>query len=228
MTLVVGMEGKDGVVLAADSRGTIGDPRGLTAISDSHIKLFQLSKFTGIVSYGSAETAAQSITELKKKLGSNDIYFSSVFNRARDTIKTSYIEWFKNLVPEQRPALGFIITGLEKDGKAKIYYLQNRFDFAPQLCTAGIALGGIPQYATYLLHRLYDPKMSISNLITLAAYVITETATQDPKVGGPVRIAQISLKKGFIQLDKPQVEEAVNHNEELNKHLRDFFFPKEK
>ena len=227
MTLVVCLEGKDGLVLAADSRGTIGDPRGLTAISDSHTKLFQLSKFTGIVSFGTAEIAAQSITAIKDNLGSDDIYFSSVFDKARETIRTKYTEWFRNLPLERRPVLGFIIAGLEEDKKAKMYYLQNRFDFAPQLCTTGIALGGIPQYATYLVHRLYDPKMSIKNLITLAAYVISETATQDPKVGGPVRIAQISSDEGYHQLDQSQVKGVVERNEKLNKQLRNFFFPRE-
>jgi Resolvase, N terminal domain len=45
MTLILGLRGKDGVVLAADSRGTIGDPRGLTAIDDTQTKLFQLGKY---------------------------------------------------------------------------------------------------------------------------------------------------------------------------------------
>jgi len=58
---LVCFQGKDGLVLAADSRGTIGDPRGLTAIRDTHIKIFQLSKYVGIISYGSAELAAQLI-----------------------------------------------------------------------------------------------------------------------------------------------------------------------
>jgi len=43
MTLVTCFRGKDGVVLAADSRGTIGDPRGLTAINDTQQKLLSLN-----------------------------------------------------------------------------------------------------------------------------------------------------------------------------------------
>lgn len=76
MTLVVCFKGKDGLVLAADSRGTIGDPRGLTAINDSMIKLFQLSKFVGILIYGQAELGAQLILEIKKNLESENLYIS--------------------------------------------------------------------------------------------------------------------------------------------------------
>jgi hypothetical protein len=48
MTLVATLEGKNGLVMAADSRGTIGDPRGLTAINDTQTKLFRLA--SGVVS----------------------------------------------------------------------------------------------------------------------------------------------------------------------------------
>jgi hypothetical protein len=36
--------------------------------------------------------------------------------------------------------------------------------------------------------------MSRSHLIALAIYVISETATQDPKVGGPIRVAADSVE----------------------------------
>ena len=55
MTLIAALEGQDGLVLAPDSRGTIGDPRALTAINDTHKKIFQLSEFCGIATSGSAE-----------------------------------------------------------------------------------------------------------------------------------------------------------------------------
>ena len=100
-------------------------------------------------------------------------------------------------------------------------------DFAPQLCTTGLALGGIPQYATYLVHRFYDPQMSTGNLKLLAAYIIAETATQDPKVGGPIRMAEISTDEGYSELKESEISEVTEHNNELNRRLRDFFFPKE-
>jgi hypothetical protein len=42
MTLVVAIKARDGIVLAGDSRGTIGDPRGLTAINDTQQKVHHL------------------------------------------------------------------------------------------------------------------------------------------------------------------------------------------
>lgn len=227
MTLVACLQGVDGLVLAADSRGTIGDPRGLTAIRDSQTKLFQLSKFVGIVSYGQAELAAQLIAEINAALKPTESYFSAVFEKTRQIVTTKYEEWLGKIPRADRQVIGFIIGGFEESGEPRMYYLSSPLDFAPQLCTTGIALGGIPQYATYLVHRLYDPQMSRKNLVVLAAYIIAETATQDPKVGGPIKIAEISFDTGYVELGEAEVSEVMEHNNELNARLRDFFFPKE-
>ncbi|MDW8005073.1 MAG: hypothetical protein RMI04_09710, partial [Thermofilaceae archaeon] len=78
MTLVVCFRGTDGLVLAADSRGTIGDPRGLTAVTDSMIKIFKLSEYVGTLAYGQAELAAQLIEEVRKEI-TEEKYFTPVF-----------------------------------------------------------------------------------------------------------------------------------------------------
>jgi 20S proteasome alpha/beta subunit len=228
MTLVTCFRGRDGVVLAADSRGTIGDPRALTAINDTQQKLFQLSKFTGIVSFGQAELAAQMIVEIRAKLGPEHFHFSEVFELTREVVMNKYEEWFKPIPREHRQVLGFILGGLERDGTSKIYYLTSPLNFAPQLSTTGTALGGIPQYATYLVHRLYNPEMTTDDLVSLAAYVISETATQDPKVGGPIKIAVISPTKGYIELEPSTIQGVIEQNEETTKKLRDFFSKREK
>jgi 20S proteasome alpha/beta subunit len=54
MTLTVAIKATDAIILAADSRGTIGDPRGLTTINDAQQKLFQLGS-CGLTFAGSAE-----------------------------------------------------------------------------------------------------------------------------------------------------------------------------
>ncbi len=102
--------------------------------------------------------------------------------------------------------------------------LNSQLDFAPQLCTTGHMLAGIPQYATYLIHRLYNPQMKLTNVCSLAAYLITETATQDPKVGGPVRIATITPGEGYRDLPETDIQVILNQNEDQNIRLREFFF----
>jgi 20S proteasome alpha/beta subunit len=66
MTLAVAIKAVDSVVMAADSRGTIGDPRGLTAINDTQTKLFQLGQ-CGVVIAGASEVALIILDEFGKK-----------------------------------------------------------------------------------------------------------------------------------------------------------------
>jgi len=226
MTLVVCFRGKDGLVLAADSRGTIGDPRGLTAITDSMIKIFKLSKYVGTVAYGQAELAAQLVEEVRNSL-KEEKYFSPIFKVMRNTLREKYGSWMERIPIERRPVLGFIVAGFEENKDIKIYYLSSPLDFAPQLVQTGIALGGIPQYATYLTHRLYDPEMTREQLVHLAVYVISETSTQDPKVGGPIRVTEISWEKGYIELEQYHIEEVIQRNEKAHEKLRNFFLGKE-
>src|ERR1700694_1483336 len=78
MSLLVCLLGPDGLVLATDSRGPFGDPRGVTAQNDLIKKLYLANERVGILVAGAGdlgstvvsgflalpETAAQGITEL--------------------------------------------------------------------------------------------------------------------------------------------------------------------
>jgi hypothetical protein len=59
--------------------------------------------------------------------------------------------------------------------------------------------------------------------LPLAEYLISETASQDPKVGGPVRIAKVCPVKGYKALTDDEVFMLRKRNQELNNKLREFF-----
>ncbi len=81
---------------------------------------------------------------------------------------------------------------------------------------------GVPQYAIYLSHRYYDPAMTADNAAALAAYLITETTSQDPKVGGPIRMAKVT-QSGYEELTDADVDFLMRKNERLNAQLKRFF-----
>lgn len=227
MTLIAGLQGVDGLVMAADSRGTIGDPRGLTAINDSHTKLFRLTSHVGAAVAGASELAVQLISEIRTQLAANPavVFIDQVMNLTRGILRSRYADWFSTLSPDQRPSIIFMLAGFTDAPRVpKMYLLVSSMDFAPQLFTNGHALAGIPQYAIYLLHRLYSPDMTRQNLVSLAAYVISETATQDPKVGGPIRMAEIAPDTGYREIEQEVITEVIERNNEQNKRLKDFFF----
>lgn len=225
MTLIAALHGRDGLVMAADSRGTFGDPRGLTAINDSQSKLFQLTKFVGVAIAGTAELANQLLASYLQQQHAAS-YVDDVLAEFRNFVRAKYQDWFERFPLENRPFVHFLIAGMtsERGNQGKIFLLGSNMDFAPQYTPQGFMLSGIPQYAIYLLHRLYSPGMSRKHLIALAAYVIAETATQDPKVGGPIRIAEIIPGEGYSAVDQDTINDVLKRNEEQNQRLRDFFF----
>lgn len=236
MTLIAALQGQDGLVLASDSRATIGDPRGLTAIRDVHKKIFKLTKYSGIAISGASELANTLLDELKKIISESGIEnIDDVMNKIYEFSKNKYTKWFgarpwvtPGPVLDQRPSLIFILAGYNGISENKfqpcIYLINSALEFAPQRCTSGHMLAGIPQYATYLINRLYNPQMKIAHLQDLATYLISETATQDPKVGGPINIAIIRPKDGYEDLDQEVIAQIINKNEEQNRKIREFFF----
>ncbi len=235
MTLIAALEGPEGIVMAADSRGTIGDPRGLTAINDVQRKLFRLTNYAGITVSGSSELAARLIDTLSVGLPSIDAEnIDEILNHSTEVMKREFTGWFGSKpwaaaqqIIDQRPQVTFILAGFnakETPPRSRIFLVTSQLDFAPQLCQNGFMLAGVPQYAIYLLHRLYDRQMGLKSLEALAAYLITETATQDPKVGGPIRIAEITSANGFRELDDPTISDILKSNEEQSQRLRQFFF----
>jgi hypothetical protein len=104
-----------------------------------------------------------------------------------------------------------------------VYLLISNVRFAPQLAGAYPMMVGVPQYAVYLSHRYYDPNASSDQAAGLAEYLISETASQDPKVGGPIRIAKVFPDTGYKALTDDEVSMLRRRNQKLNDKLRGFF-----
>jgi len=240
MTLLVALRGSDGLVLAADSRGTFGDPRGITAQNDSMKKAHVLSKHVGVLQAGAGEVGALVVQELSASLEAVD-GVSNVLSRLRDHVRARYQEWFPSVPAVPAPALAatgqvptrpdliFLVGGYEVDenGRAldgKIYEIASGLDFAPSLHDYGFAVAGVAQYALYLLNRLYEGNRSITDLVALAVYAITETASQDGKVGGPVNVVTISADAGCTVLTSDEVDAIIKTNSRRSGALRGSFY----
>lgn len=229
MSLIVGLQAKDGIVLAGDTRGTIGDPRGLTAISDVHKKIFRLTDHCAIGVSGSSEIGSALLDNFDNKLSrQRAIFIDDVAARTREHARQLYGSWFQKFPVKERPSLLLMIVGYpaerDKATKGKLYLLSSQMDYAPMLMTKGICMAGIPQYATYLANRFYDPNMSVESIIALAEYLIYETSTQDPKVGGKINIAIISPESGYRELTLDEIRTIRKRNEEQTINLKQFFF----
>ncbi len=227
MTLIVGMKAINAVILGADSRGTIGDPRGLTAINDSYQKLFPLGS-CGIGIAGASEMGSVLLDELQKRnVGDNASNIDDAITQVRQHSAQCFTEWFGSIQPSQRPGVLLTLAGYRfhngQEPVPMIYLLNSQANFAPQLMLHIPCLSGIPQYAVYLVHRYYDPSITREHAKALTEYLIAETASQDPKVGGAIHIAEITPTDGYRELTTEEVATIHQSNEDLNQRLRRFF-----
>ncbi len=230
------------MILACDSRGTFGDPRGVTAQNDNMEKIYAVSKYVGVLIAGSADLGSMVIKEIQTQIATKKTEgVTPVMELIRDILVRRFNEWFTGFLIQPvdgaqapvRPNLVFLVGGYDLNGEGKptiqrTYNLNSLFNFAPFLIDYGFALEGIPQYALYLLNRLYSQESTVANLIPLAAYVITETASQDGKVGGPVKMLKILPDVGCVSLTAEEINMVIESNIARSKSLKTSFFGSEK
>lgn len=181
------------------------------------------------------------IDEVKSTVSSQSLDGAfTVMNTLRDIVRRNYNEWFPTVAPippqqlaatgqvAVRPDLAILVVGYDPNGTPRMYHLISQMDFSPMLSNYGFAVQGVAQYALYLLNRLYEPDRTVEELTALAVYVITETASQDGKVGGPVKVITIeSGEQGCQALENKAVDEIQRKNELRSRGLRDSFYDRE-
>ncbi len=235
MSLAVGIEASDGIVLAADSRATFGDPRGMTAVNDTVQKIYRLSPRTAIALVGQAETGASLIQHITAGLAAQPGANVDVAAEAIRTFGNQYFgQWFgppqfmmgpMGPMPVPRPDVWFLLIGYAADSRPKIWTLGSTppFNFAPNLSTTGFAAAGVVPLAVYLLNRLYRRGLSLDIAKDLAAYCILETASQDGKVGGPIRLAVAHPNADIAILEDQEISEIATRADRHRETLRNSF-----
>ena len=135
MTLLVAISGESSLVLAADSRGTFGDPRGVTAQNDTMQKASVLCRHAAALVAGSGEVGSLLIREVTQLVAEQQIDgVTPVTNYMRGHVRMRYDEWFPTVMAmpplgllqsgqaAARPELALIVAGYETDGgPASIY-----------------------------------------------------------------------------------------------------------
>lgn len=198
LTLTIALQGVDCLALGCDSRGTFGDARsGATAIIDVMIKASVLSPHVGVLMSGAGELGDALVDEfLTNQQSSGSDGVTQVMGQFRAHLAQRWDAYFANVPFQNRPICAFIVAGLNPvDGKYTspvIYTLVSQLGFAPSLHRYGFACAGIPTFATYILNRRYDRSATADVLAGLVAFAIDETASQDQRVGGPIRVTTIT------------------------------------
>jgi 20S proteasome alpha/beta subunit len=213
MTLVTSAQGTDFIVSSADSRGTFGDPNVAFSSYDVMEKLAKVTDHVVIQIYGTAEIGDNIFEEFKATVTPQDDGISNVLVKLSNFCLTKWQQYFSNVPFQYRPIVAYQIAGLDKNREnnfvvPKIYSIDSRANFVPSFHRYGWATGGIPMFAIYLLGRRYRRDMTIEQLSALLAYVTSETATQDLRVGGAIRMKKI-LPTGVQDVPETEIKNLL-------------------
>lgn len=190
MSLVVALKVRTGeVVLAADRRGTYGDPRELVAVDDNLSKIQPY----GCGAFGIADCIGQVLMPVlaTKAMLPKDSDATTIVQVLAVSLKEHYhtyysaVKWFRLKTEiDTRPNATMIFVDPKPVGDSTgLYVFDSKEDFAPRLEPRPFAFLGTPQYAFYLYQRLWREDFSVGEAQHLAAFLITETAALEPKVG---------------------------------------------
>jgi hypothetical protein len=207
----------------------------MTAVNDTVQKIYRLSPRTAIALVGQAETGASLIQNITAGLAAQP---GANVDQAAESIRTLgnlfFGQWFgppqfmmgpMGPAPVPRPDVWFLLVGYSASGQPKIITLGSTppFNFAPNLSTTGFAASGVVPLAFYLLNRLYRRGLSLEIAKDLAAYCIQETASQDGKVGGPIRLAVARVNTDIAILDEAEMAEVIRRADRHRETLRNSF-----
>ena len=201
-TLVIGAQGRNFVVLGADSKGMLGDLVGPIVIgSNRAMKITLLSDHVGLATYGVAEFGENLLHQFQSAKERDLDGATNVLEKLRVFCRDKWNEWFRDVDIQRQPPLGFMIAGLDESESGeydipRIYSIQSSLNFAPALHTYGYACRGIYPLATFIMDEKYQENMSVDDLIDLVESTISRVARTDPRIGLPVRIALITPVEG--------------------------------
>lgn len=162
MSLAIAIQTNEGIAIASDSRGTFGDPRGVTAANDTIQKVYGLTKYTAMAVAGANEIGATLLDLLVPVIQQGSLEgIDNILQATCQLFRSKYDEWFPNLpaMPSpqaphlQRPGLVVILAGYRmangKPSQPMLYTLISQLGFVPSLSNYGFAVIGVPQYAIY-------------------------------------------------------------------------------
>lgn len=235
MSLGVTLISKEGIVLASDSRATIGDPRGLTVSNDTVQKIFQINRNVGLIMAGEGAIGATLVDALNQEIkaqqsqNGRELFIEETVQICFKLANHLFSVWFG--APQMTPQglarpwafLTLSLTGFNSENKPETYILISANGFAPGKDTMGFTAIGVVPLAIYLFNRLYERSLSMEACMKLAAYAILETATQDGKVGGPLQMAVIKEDEGFQRISEEKIRELVQEAKGYRLHLKKLF-----
>lgn len=186
-TTILGIVCKDGIVMAADRRSSVGN---IIFTKDTQ-KVTEINKYLVFAGCGSA-AEVQKIS----KLLTAELKLKELKSKSRPTIRQS-ASLLSNI---QAEASAFILAGFEEDGSYSLYDILGGHLNKVEEYTASVG-SGMP-YVLGLLERQYKKGLSLKEGVELAKEALKSSTQRDMASGNGIDIFTITkegIKKAVSQ-----------------------------
>lgn len=230
MTLALALRGSDGLVLAADSRVSGGEP-GSADISQ---KFLQVNRDLGVLTYGLAIPGERGMRELINSVNPpyqrRLAYFSEIAEIAGKVFRQAFEKWIGEMrerdVDVSGLSVGFILAGYDSNETNQfriLHYKSPRFEQDDR----SDILAAQWHISKYLTDLFLYAEMSVEELKQLVVLCLTETAAVERSVGGPIQMATVTLSEGYKRLHDEEINRVLAQNQPrhaaLKRKLRELF-----
>lgn len=223
MTLIIVLQGRECLVLAADSRALI--PGGETAwMTDAEQKIVPVGRWSAVGVLGNPDVGTRILSDALATLP--DYQETQAIHALAEMLgavaRAQYQEWFQHggyVVP---PPLAFVLVGYQGT-IPYIFTVRSELGFAPTQETTGSVLLGYARLALYLRDRLYSPDLELTQLTRLAVLLVMETTRYEPQTGLPVHATILTPQDGLQALDAKTVRRLMHENNSAWERLRQSF-----
>lgn len=212
MTLAMAIRCSDGLVLATDSRAT-GGALGAADISE---KFLQVNRDVGVMTYGLAVPGYRAIRRLVENVRASPGRYatmSAIVRRAKDVCTQTFRVFVARRPQLQGEVVGFIVAGYDgnESGLFRVFHMDSTSGFIPseqpQIMAARWHL------SSTLMRYLSFSGMSVRTGTNLAVLLMILTSTFDEAVGGPIRLATVTIDRGFMLMHEAQVQALIQDNQ---------------
>jgi hypothetical protein len=176
VTIAVAIAVPEGIVLAADSRGTFNNPQGWPKVATDNVrKVFKVSKSVGACTFGWGMLNGKSIASHVEELS------ASFPDTPIDDLRPAFIKYFEDECrthmqvvdeepPEGRTALGFFLAGYGSQQRGEVFFCGFPGDpVRKPVASASEDPGMVWQGQRDIVTRLikgFDPRLDTSTLTT--------------------------------------------------------------
>lgn len=194
-TTTIGLVCKDGVILATESRATMG----FFIASKDAKKVYQIDDLVGMTTAGSVGDAQRLVKIMQVE--------SKLYKMRREesmTIK-GISTLLSNILSSNRYfpfMVQLIIGGVDKKGPG-LYSLDAIGGQLEE--TKAVATGSGSPIAYGILEDRYDEKMSVNNGVELAVRVLHNVMKRDAASGNGIKVVKIT-QKGYFEVEDSEIQ----------------------